>query len=75
MYKRSVLELLESALKSSRLELSEFGSIFPEEGCLPYPKTEKDVTPFIRERTALYRKTWLIDPLLEAIEILGGKHE
>jgi len=34
------------------------------------PETEKDVTPFIRKRTRLYRHSWQLTPLKEALEIL-----
>ena len=69
---KSVIALLEAALASSRLELAEFGKIWPPENGLPYPTSEKEVTPFIRERTKIYRESWLITPLELALEALRG---
>jgi hypothetical protein len=34
---------------------------------LALPKTNKDVTPFIVERTMIWRETWVTQPLLDII--------
>lgn len=71
--KRSIIELLRGALEASRLELSEFGRLHPTtyENALPYPKNEKEVTPFIKERVKLHHDTWITNPIKEALELLG----
>ncbi|MCK5615035.1 hypothetical protein KAR91_74925 [Candidatus Pacearchaeota archaeon] len=69
---RTIIDLLEGALASSKMELADFGKIFLEDKDLPYPKTEKEVTEFIKKRTELYRKSWLINPLKEALRKLKG---
>jgi hypothetical protein len=35
------------------------------------PKTEKEVTEFIRRRTELWRESWIINPLELALEKLN----
>ena len=72
---RSIKELLLAAYHSSQMELAEFGKMFtPEEG-IELPTSEKEVTPFIRQRTDLYRRSWLITPLKEALDKLGFEKE
>lgn len=34
------------------------------------PKTDKEVTKFIIERTQTYRQSWLLSPLSKAIELI-----
>ena len=73
---RSIKELLLAAYKSSNMELAEFGKLFPNEtGVVPLPTIEKEVTPFIRQRTELYRLSWLVLPLKEALDKLGFEEE
>ena len=69
---KSVKELLLAAYMSSNMELAEFGLIFPSS---LLPTTEKEVTPFIRQRTDLYRRSWLITPLKEALDKLGFEED
>ena len=73
MSKYSVKELLLAAYRSSSMELAEFSSLLGGEKDLP--TTEKEVTPFIRERTRLYRHSWLVTPLQEALDKLGFEVE
>ena len=73
---RSIKELLLAAYQSSNMELAEFGRFFPlEKEDAPLPTTEKEVTPFIRRRTDLYRRSWLITPLQEVLDKLGFEEE
>ena len=72
---RSIKELLLAAYKSSNMELAEFGTIFDGKGMTPLPKTEKEVTLFIRRRTDVYRRSWLVTPLKEALDKLGFEEE
>ncbi len=69
---KNIIETLEGALRCAKMELAEFGTIFPEKDILPYPTTEKEVTPFIKQRTELYRKTWLISPIESALRMIKG---
>ena len=73
---RSIKELLLAAYKSSNMELAEFGKFFKNEtGVVPLPTTEKEVTPFIRQRTDLYRRSWLVTPLKDALDKLGFEED
>ena len=73
---RSIKELLLSAYQSSNMELAEFGKLLSlAEGTAALPTTEREVTPFIRQRTELYRHSWLITPLKEALDKLGFERE
>ena len=62
---------LERALKSARMEGASFDSIGISDDDLSLPKAEKEVTRFIKGRTASYRNSWLIGPLERALEVLG----
>ena len=73
MRKHSIKHLLLAAYRSSNMELAEFSSLLGGEKNLP--TTEAEVTPFIRERTELYRRSWLISPLREALDQLGFEVE
>jgi hypothetical protein len=46
------------------MELARFGQL-ANKGLLP--TTEAEVTEFIKQRTRLYRESWIIAPLEEAI--------
>ena len=73
---RSIKELLLAAYKSSNMELAEFGLIFDHnKGKAPLPTTENEVTSFIRQRTDLYRRSWLVTPLKEALDKLGFEED
>jgi len=69
----NVITTLEGALKSAKMTMAEFGKIFPElEDLLPYPTTEEEVTAFIKQRTEIYRNSWLIMPIESALRMLRG---
>lgn len=65
---QELLRLFEDALRSAKLETADFGTIC-QSG--PFPTQERQVTKFIRERTRLYRESWIISPLREAIKIVN----
>lgn len=67
MRKREVLELLNRALIDARMERAGFNSI-AHEG--PLPTTEAEVTEFIKERTRIYRESWIISPIQRAINLI-----
>lgn len=69
---QNLKQLLVDAYKSSQMELACFGRLHQEPD---FPTSEKDVTPFIRERTRLYRESWITQPLREALELLGFSEE
>jgi len=65
-----IIELLKSARDASKLERSEFGTLFPpqpEDRRVPYPTNENEVTPFIKDRVRLHHQTWITSPLDEVI--------
>ena len=63
-------ELVRNVYESCAMERAGFDHIHPVTDDT-LPKTEKEVTPFIRERTRLYRHSWQLTPLKEALEILA----
>lgn len=67
MRKREVLELLNRALTSARMDRADFNSIIPLENL---PKTEIEVTKFIKDRTRLYRESWIVNPIKRAINLI-----
>ena len=71
---RSIMELLTAARDSSKLELSEFGHIFPprpeEPDYVPYPTNEKEVTAFIKARVRLHHSSWITGPIEEVMKQL-----
>ena len=79
MSESTVIELLERALKASKLELSEFGSLGPKavfgEDLLDYPTCEDEVTPFIKQRVRLHHESWITSPIREALILLRGFNE
>lgn len=67
MRKREVLELLNRALIDAQMERANFNSLIPLENL---PKTEGEVTEFIKGRTRLYRESWIVSPLKQAIKLI-----
>lgn len=67
MRKRDILKNLEEALEATRMEKAGFGDICSNK---TVTLEESEVTDFIRERTLLYRRTWIIYRLERAIEII-----
>lgn len=62
-----ILRLLASALESAELTRADFAEIATGGS---FPTQEREVTKFIRERTRLYRDTWIVPRLKEAAEII-----
>lgn len=67
-----LIDRLEEAKKSATMEHAGFGGIWPAEVTL---KTSQEYTDFIVKETALYRETWIISPLKEALEVLRMHRE
>lgn len=65
-----LVELVRDAYESSAMERAGLGHIWPSNDD-PLPATENDVTEFIKRRTDLYRRTWQMTPLREALQILA----
>jgi hypothetical protein len=72
----SLRGLISRALDHARMERASFSEnlLKPE---FPLPKTEAEVTAFIKGRTKLWRESWLIPPLEQAlskIKMRDGKN-
>ena len=67
-----VRELITRALTDSKMKGASFSKILPSDAD-KLPASEYDVTPFILERTHLYRTSWIQSPLAEALLILDRK--
>ncbi len=67
MCKREVLELLNRALIGAQMDRASFSQLHTKG---PFPQTEADVTAFIKERTQIYRQSWIISPLKQAISLI-----
>lgn len=65
-----LLRLFDSARRAAKLDTADFGKIGSTG---PFPTQERQVTKFIRERTRLYRESWIITPLQQAIELIQNK--
>ncbi len=69
--RQSVLQLAKNARAAATLE--QFGATLAQ-----FPDgsgTHDEVTAFVREQTQLYRETWILGPLDEAIERLEARQE
>ena len=64
--RKAYRELLSELRSAANFESADFGRLWgvAED---PLPKTEEEVTDFIRRRTKLYRETW-VTPLIEELE-------
>lgn len=58
-----------NAEKSAKLTDADFDSI----GDKPITIGKGKYTKFIKDKTLLYRESWILNPLREAIEILQGE--
>ena len=68
MRKRELLEILNRALLDAQVERASFSQLHSKG---PFPTTEAEVTAFIRERTRIYRESWIIAPLKSAIKLVA----
>lgn len=68
---REIVGLLEDVLESASLQMAEFAKMHPDlEGGSNFPTSEDEVTPFIRERTRIYMRSWIATPIEQALEML-----
>lgn len=67
--RRRLIELLSRAYADATMSNSAFDHICIEAG-EDLPKSEKEVTAFIRNRTDLWRRSWILSPLEDALSIL-----
>ena len=67
MRKREVLGLLNQVLVDAQMERASFSQIATKG---PFPTTEAEVTAFIKERTRIYRESWIISPIKRVIELV-----
>lgn len=70
MQHKHVLSLLREVLQAAQMERAEFSRIIPNDSL---PQSEKEVTAFIKERTRIYRESWIINPLKEVIDVIEGE--
>lgn len=68
MRTKRIQEVLREARKTLTMDNADFSLIVPLNDL---PKTEADVTDFIRERTRLWRQSWIEAPINEALELLS----
>ena len=61
----STKSLIETALSYARMEKASFGGV-GSEGVIVL-RTPEEIDAFVKERTRLYRNTWLIPPLERAL--------
>lgn len=60
---RSLLIILRNVLRAAKMEDASFGMI----------GSDNDPTEFIKERTRVYRQSWIVAPLEELIERYSGQ--
>jgi hypothetical protein len=68
--KASELRELEDVLRHATLNTSSFGHIGTMADGADFPVDEREVDAFIRERTRIYRRSWILSPLLRVINTL-----
>ncbi len=66
---RRLVELIRNVYTDATMDRSAFDHIWAERDD-PLPLEEKEVTAFIRRRTDLWRRTWILAPLKEVLGIL-----
>ena len=67
---RELIRLLTDAYESATLKQAAFDSICGTPDDSPLPRSEREVTNFIRKRVDLHHRSWILSPLAEALEIL-----
>ena len=71
-----LIALLREASEHAEMEHADFGGFWVQgDKPLPFPKTDKEVTPFVKERTKTYRQSWIIRPLHNAIHLIESNGE
>jgi hypothetical protein len=67
--------ILEEIRSYATMESASFSRLWSDPDD-PLPKTEAEVTEFIRRRTAIYRQTWILDYLDELLaHTVGGRED
>lgn len=67
MRKREVLQILNQVLIDAQMERAAFSQIHPKG---PFPTNEAEVDKFIKDRTRIYRDSWIILPLKRVIHLI-----
>lgn len=67
MRKREVLQILNRVLTDAQMERASFSQIH-QRG--PFPTNEAEVDKFIKDRTQIYRDSWIISPLKRVIHLI-----
>ena len=71
MKQRRINEVLRDAQRALTMETADFSCIHLMDNDAPLPKTEAEVTDFIRNRTRLWRQTWIESPINEALSLMN----
>lgn len=69
---RELIKLVIDAYESATLKNAAFDSICGTPEDSPLPRSEREVTNFIRKRVDLHHRSWILSPLEEALRILNG---
>lgn len=72
---RNLIRLITDAYESATLKTAAFDSICGTPEDSPLPRSEHEVTNFIRKRVDLHHRSWVLSPLEEALRILNGAAE
>lgn len=70
---QQLIRLITAAYESATLKTAAFDSICGTPEDSPLPRSEREVTGFIRKRVDLHHRSWILSPLQEALEILAGR--
>ncbi len=77
---RKIIQLLEAAEESAGMTRANFGfsheklEVTASHFCEEFPAgASVHPTEYIKKKTDLYRKTWIISPIKEAIELLKAR--
>lgn len=68
---KHIYPVVEQVIEMLQFNRASFDFLFPNDSS-PLPKTEKEVTEFIKQRTKIYIDTWCVGPLET---ILKGKEK
>jgi hypothetical protein len=67
--------LIRAAKESATLEHSVFDKIGGTPSDDPLPRSEREVTAFIKRRVRLHHETWIVSPLERALTLLATTKE
>lgn len=71
MRTNKIKAVLRAARNTMTMATADFSRVHLMDDDAPLPKTEAEVTEFIRNRTRLWRQTWIEAPINEALELLN----